>query len=171
MKLIGLTLIVSYKTLELLTNTTRISSHRDPNTTNDTPSIKPNNNQTQLGLIIPRKSQNNFTMKPSATSSLIILNVFIILLAFIPFSSSYFLPPSVQGSAMVHQNYTAISSFRVLNRRGLIQCPHPNPYLQINVSSENSLLSDNEYVNVTVSGVFLPSDDDWVAMISPSDSE
>ncbi|KAI5596132.1 hypothetical protein BDE02_03G186400 [Populus trichocarpa] len=110
-------------------------------------------------------------MKPSATSSLIILNVFIILLAFIPFSSSYFLPPSVLGSAIVHRNYTAISSFRVLNRRGLIQCPHPNPYLRINVSSENSLLSDNEYVNVTVSGVFLPSDDDWVAMISPSDSD
>lgn len=168
---LGPTLIVSYKTLELLTNTTRISFHRDPNTTIDTPSIKPNNNQTQLGLIIPRKSQNNFTMKPSATSSLIILNVFIILLAFIPFSSSYFLPPSVLGSAIVHRNYTAISSFRVLNRRGLIQCPHPNPYLRINVSSENSLLSDNEYVNVTVSGVFLPSDDDWVAMISPSDSE
>ncbi|KAJ7005106.1 inactive purple acid phosphatase 27 [Populus alba x Populus x berolinensis] len=35
----------------------------------------------------------------------------------------------------------------------------------------NNLLSDNEYVNVTVSGVFLPSDDDWVAMISPSDSD
>ena len=168
---LGLTLIVSYKTLELPTNTTRISFHRDPNTTNDTPSIKPNNKSNTTWMIIPRKSQNNFTMKPSATSSLIILNVFIILLAFIPFSSSYLLPPSVLGSAIVHQNYTAISSFRVLNRRDLIQCPDPNPYLRINVSSENNLLSDNEYVNVTVSGVFLPSDDDWVAMISPSDSE
>ncbi|KAJ6857000.1 hypothetical protein NC651_038638 [Populus alba x Populus x berolinensis] len=52
-----------------------------------------------------------------------------------------------------------------------IQCPGPNPYLQINVSSENSPLSDDEYVNVTVSGVFHPSDGDWVAMISPSDSK
>ncbi|KAJ6428114.1 hypothetical protein OIU84_023521 [Salix udensis] len=64
----------------------------------------------------------------------------------------------------------AISSFRVVNRRNLIQCPDANPYLRINVSSKNSPLSHDEFVNVTVSGVFHPSDGDWVAMISPSDS-
>nr|QEZ88176.1 purple acid phosphatase 27 [Populus tomentosa] len=113
-------------------------------------------------------------MKPStsssSSSSSSVLSSFLVLLAFIPFSSSYLLPPSIIGSTVEHQNRTAISSFRVVNRRNLIQCPDPNPYLQINVSSENSPLSDDEYVNVTVSGVFHPSDGDWVAMISPSDS-
>ncbi|KAL9370109.1 hypothetical protein Peur_041308 [Populus x canadensis] len=113
-------------------------------------------------------------MKPStsssSSSSSSVLNSFLVLLAFIPFSSSYLLPPSIIGSTVEHQNHTAISSFRVVNRRNLIQCPDPNPFLQINVSSKNSPLSDDEYVNVTVSGVFHPSDGDWVAMISPSDS-
>ncbi|KAL9407226.1 hypothetical protein Peur_004198 [Populus x canadensis] len=111
-------------------------------------------------------------MKPStsSSSSSSVLNSFLVLLAFIPFSSSYLLPPSIIGSTVEHQNHTAISSFRVVNRRNLIQCPNPNPFLQINVSSKNSPLSDDEYVNVTVSGVFHPSDGDWVAMISPSDS-
>ncbi|XP_010999580.1 PREDICTED: probable inactive purple acid phosphatase 27 [Populus euphratica] len=110
-------------------------------------------------------------MKPStSSSSSSVLNSFLVLLAFIPFSSSYLLPPSIIGSTFEHQNHTAISSFRVVNRRNLIQCPDANPYLQINVSSKNSPLSDDEYVNVTVSGVFHPSDGDWVAMLSPSDS-
>ncbi|KAJ6713299.1 PURPLE ACID PHOSPHATASE [Salix purpurea] len=109
-------------------------------------------------------------MKPSTSSSPAVLDLFLILLAFFPFSSSYMLPPSIVGSTIEHRNHTAISSFRVVNRRNLIQCPDANPHLRINVSSKNSPLSHDEFVNVTVSGVFHPSDGDWVAMISPSDS-
>ncbi|KAB5572979.1 hypothetical protein DKX38_000173 [Salix brachista] len=109
-------------------------------------------------------------MKPSTSSSPAVRDLFLILLAFFPFSSSYMLPPSIVGSTIEHRNHTAISSFRVVNRRNLIQCPDANPYLRINVSSKNSPLSHDEFVNVTVSGVFHPSDGDWVAMISPSDS-
>uniref|UniRef100_A0A2N9EWH6 Purple acid phosphatase n=2 Tax=Fagus sylvatica TaxID=28930 RepID=A0A2N9EWH6_FAGSY len=69
----------------------------------------------------------------------------------------------------MHRNYTAISEFRLLNRRTLIECPNPSPYLQVNVSLKSSL-SDEEYVKVTVNGVSRPSDHDWVAMISPSHS-
>ncbi|KAJ9558211.1 hypothetical protein OSB04_012825 [Centaurea solstitialis] len=65
------------------------------------------------------------------------------------------------------RNYTAISDFRLLNRRKLGECPNPNPYVQIQVSS-TSELSDDEMVTVTVSGVVHPSKSDWVGMISPS---
>lgn len=67
-------------------------------------------------------------------------------------------------------NYTAISDFRVLNRRSLVVCPDPNPYLRINVSSNNPL-SDEQNVTVIVSGVLSPSSSDWVAMVSPSHVE
>lgn len=69
-----------------------------------------------------------------------------------------------------HWNYTAISDFRVLNRRKLLKCDDPNPYLKISVDP-NSSLSNEEYLTVTVSGVLLPSSSDWVAMISPSSSK
>ncbi|XP_028089671.1 probable inactive purple acid phosphatase 27 [Camellia sinensis] len=85
-------------------------------------------------------------------------------------SSSSSLLPLIINSTHEFRNYTAISEFRVLNRRVLGQCPDPNPYLQINVSS-NSDLSDDEFVTVTVSGVLVPGVSDWVAMISPSTSD
>ncbi|KAK8542285.1 hypothetical protein V6N12_014886 [Hibiscus sabdariffa] len=85
----------------------------------------------------------------------------------IPSSSSFELQPSAADAVYHHLNYTAISDFRVLNRRTLIQCPDPNPYLQINVT-DNADLSDDQFVTVNVSGVLVPSDSDWVAMISPS---
>ncbi|KAL9169418.1 hypothetical protein ABFS82_04G077900 [Erythranthe guttata] len=70
------------------------------------------------------------------------------------------------------RNYTAISEFRVLNRRYLIDCPDPNPYLQLNTTSGSGpTLSDDEYVTVNITGVLLPSSGDWVAMISPSHSD
>ncbi|XVE90779.1 hypothetical protein DITRI_Ditri20bG0104200 [Diplodiscus trichospermus] len=84
-----------------------------------------------------------------------------------PVSSSFRLHPSVASSTLVHRNYTAISQFRVVNRRALFQCLDPNPFLQINVS-KNSNLSNEEFVTVTVSGVLVPSRKDWIAMISPS---
>ncbi|KAL8055790.1 hypothetical protein ABFX02_04G078800 [Erythranthe guttata] len=70
------------------------------------------------------------------------------------------------------RNHTAISEFRVLNRRYLIDCPDPNPYLQLNTTSGSGpTLSDDEYVTVNITGVLLPSSGDWVAMISPSHSD
>uniref|UniRef100_A0A2N9EWS7 Purple acid phosphatase n=1 Tax=Fagus sylvatica TaxID=28930 RepID=A0A2N9EWS7_FAGSY len=68
-----------------------------------------------------------------------------------------------------HRNYTAISEFRVINRRKLLKCPDLNPYLKISVSPD-STMSNEEYLTVTVSGVVTPSSSDWVAMISPSSS-
>lgn len=69
-----------------------------------------------------------------------------------------------------HQNYTAISEFRVVNRRKLLPCSDPNPFLQISVSPDNSM-SDSLYLTVAVCGVLLADSSDWVAMISPSTAE
>ncbi|CAA3006733.1 probable inactive purple acid phosphatase 27 [Olea europaea subsp. europaea] len=83
------------------------------------------------------------------------------------FSHSSSLPEGLAKSAAAHRNYTAISEFRVLNRKPLKDCPDLNPYLQINTSSI-AKLSDDGYITVNVTGVLLPSATDWVAMISPS---
>ncbi|WCJ39012.1 purple acid phosphatase 27 [Euphorbia peplus] len=101
-----------------------------------------------------------------------LLKFFLILNLFFFYSSSYSLHPSIVNSKIQHENFTGISSFRVLNRRSLVQCVSPNPNVQINVSSSsgNSKLSDEEFIFVTVAGVSKPSKDQWVAMISPSDS-
>ncbi|XP_054813462.1 uncharacterized protein LOC129314117 [Prosopis cineraria] len=107
----------------------------------------------------------------------------VLLIFFFLSSSSSSLPlhPLVgDNTTAYHRNFTAISEFRVLNRRILEDCSassSPN-YLQVNVTTNSSSsssskngLSDDEFVTVTVSGVSQPSDDDWVAMISPSDSD
>lgn len=86
-------------------------------------------------------------------------------------SSSSSLHPLVFNSKVQHLNYTAISEFRVVNRRFLAECPHPSPYLQISINSTSSGLGDEEFLSVIVSGVLNPSKDDWIAMISPSHSE
>lgn len=70
----------------------------------------------------------------------------------------------------VLQNYTAISDFRLLNRRKLGTCLNPNPYIEINVNTK-SALADDQMITVTVSGVLHPSKNDWVGMISPSHAE
>ncbi|XP_042479945.1 probable inactive purple acid phosphatase 27, partial [Macadamia integrifolia] len=68
-------------------------------------------------------------------------------------------------------DYTAISDFRLLNRRLLEHCLDPNPYIRIKIDSvAESGLSNDQYVTVTVSGVLVPTDSDWVAMISPSNT-
>ncbi|KAK3001823.1 hypothetical protein RJ639_022452 [Escallonia herrerae] len=122
----------------------------------------------------------------SSRSALQLLSTFAIL--FLGYSSpSSNLPSVLVNSTAEFQNYTAISEFRMLNRRSLGDCPDPNPYLRINVSSKptvyddghvrvtastsKSALSDEGYVTVTVSGVLVPSASDWVAMISPSHSD
>ncbi|MBA0667097.1 hypothetical protein Goklo_000221 [Gossypium klotzschianum] len=96
---------------------------------------------------------------------------FILLTLYLAFpSSSFELRPSVADSTFLHRNDTAISDFRVLNRRALFQCPDLNPYLQINVTTQGDL-SDEQFITVNVSGVLVPSDGDWVAMVSPSFSK
>ena len=81
------------------------------------------------------------------------------------FSST--LHPLIANSREEHRNYTAISDFRLINRRFLGECQDLSPYQKINVSS-NVKHGDEEFVTVTVSGVLFPSEHDWVAMISPS---
>ncbi|XP_021750857.1 probable inactive purple acid phosphatase 27 [Chenopodium quinoa] len=68
-----------------------------------------------------------------------------------------------------HNNEHEIPLFRKLNRRHLIDCLSSNPYLQISVNT-SSRLSNEQYINVTVSGISRPSDKYWVAMVSPSHS-
>ncbi|XP_057784798.1 probable inactive purple acid phosphatase 27 [Salvia miltiorrhiza] len=80
------------------------------------------------------------------------------------------LPERLLRSTAELRNHTSISEFRLLNRRQLLDCPDPNPYLKVNVTS-NPSLSDDEYVTVNITGVLLPSENDWVAMISPSHSD
>ena len=57
-----------------------------------------------------------------------------------------------------------------MNRRLMGDCPDPNPHLAIDISTD-SPLADEGNVTVTVSGVMGPDKSDWVAMISPSNSE
>ncbi|KAJ9558213.1 hypothetical protein OSB04_012827 [Centaurea solstitialis] len=76
---------------------------------------------------------------------------------------------ALENSMTEFGNHTAISDFRLLNRRSLIACKNRGPYVHVNVSSIPGL-SDEQYVTVTINGVLKPSKSDWVAMISPSDS-
>lgn len=63
-----------------------------------------------------------------------------------------------------------IHEFRMLNRRHLIECPLVNRFVEISTDADNSPLRDEQNVTVTVSGILHPSDNDWLAMISPSHS-
>lgn len=90
-------------------------------------------------------------------------------------STSQTLTPSlldlvITNTTVLHRNFTAVSEFRLINRRILKDCSASNPFVKVNVTS-NSTLSDDEFVTVTVSGVSNPSNGDWVAMISPSTSD
>ncbi|CAH9085272.1 unnamed protein product [Cuscuta epithymum] len=80
------------------------------------------------------------------------------------------------AAAIELQNHTGISEFRLLNRKRLLECHDPNPYLKlwVELSNDNTnpnQLSDEETVTVHVDGVMLPSSTDWVALISPSHSD
>ncbi|GMN53716.1 hypothetical protein TIFTF001_022855 [Ficus carica] len=119
-------------------------------------------------------------MEPFSSTSNWFLNFFfnlqiLVVLFFCPFScsssSSSSLHPLIAESQAIHHNHTAISDFRLVNRRKLGDCPDLNPYQQtINVSS-GLKLGDQEFVTVTVSGVLFPSKLDWIGMISPSHSD
>uniref|UniRef100_A0A7N0VLU7 Purple acid phosphatase Fn3-like domain-containing protein n=1 Tax=Kalanchoe fedtschenkoi TaxID=63787 RepID=A0A7N0VLU7_KALFE len=67
-------------------------------------------------------------------------------------------------------NYTAISDFRVINRRILIDCPTLNPFVEVTVSPDSGLPNDG-FVKVDVKGILLPTPDDWLAMVSPSHAD
>lgn len=99
---------------------------------------------------------------------------FLLISLFFPYySSSSSLHPLVVDSEKLHLNSTAISNFRLLNRRSLISCPiNLNPYIKLEVisKSKNSLL-DEEFINVVVTGVSIPSIDHWVALITPSNAK
>lgn len=110
-------------------------------------------------------------MEPFISSSLLFKALIIIFLVGFSSSSSSSLDSILVNSTAEFRNYTAISDFRILNRRLLGDCPDPNPYLQINVTSKSTSLSDDQFVTVTVSGVILPAKTDWVAMISPSHAD
>ncbi|KAM5551965.1 hypothetical protein ABKV19_026704 [Rosa sericea] len=97
--------------------------------------------------------------------------VFVILFLGSCASSSSSLHPLVFQSQVEHLNHTAISEFRLLNRKFLVDCPNPSPYLQISVNSSPGGLGDDEFVTVNVSGILNPSKHDWVAMISPANSD
>ncbi|KAJ4969640.1 hypothetical protein NE237_002739 [Protea cynaroides] len=79
----------------------------------------------------------------------------------------------VNSSIEEFKGYTAISEFRLLNRRSLLECSarDQNPYLEIHINEGvEAGIKDSQNVTITVSGVLDPSDSDWVAMISPSSS-
>nr|CAB3474537.1 unnamed protein product [Digitaria exilis] len=71
---------------------------------------------------------------------------------------------------MLHESFAGKSEFRTVNRKMLGSCLNPSPYLSISVSTGDAPLPDEAFVQITVAGVLRPSDDDWVAMITPSNS-
>ncbi|KAJ9558212.1 hypothetical protein OSB04_012826 [Centaurea solstitialis] len=90
--------------------------------------------------------------------------------ALLVFDVSCSLHKALENSTTEFGNHTALSDFRLLNRRSLITCPGSGPYVRIEVG-QISQLSDEQYVTVSISGVLNPSKSDWVAMISPSHSD
>ncbi|CAO2166715.1 unnamed protein product [Urochloa humidicola] len=71
---------------------------------------------------------------------------------------------------MLHESFAGKSEFRTVNRKLLGSCLNPSPYLAIDVSTGGAPLPDEAFLRVTVSGVLRPHGDDWVAMITPSNS-
>jgi len=124
------------------------------------------------------KSMSSHSLSSSMESCNWVLKYVSILLIFFPslhFSTSETLTPSlvdrvITDTKVLHRNFTAISEFRTINRKFLGNCSSSNPFFSVKITP-NSSLSDDGFVTVTVTGVSKPSDSDWVAMISPSNSE
>ncbi|KAJ4970999.1 hypothetical protein NE237_004098 [Protea cynaroides] len=75
------------------------------------------------------------------------------------------------NSTTEFQGHTAISEFRLLNRRILFECLNLNQFLEVKIQAVSETgLSDDQNVTVTITGVLDPSHLDWVAMISPFSS-
>ncbi|XP_019185812.1 PREDICTED: nucleotide pyrophosphatase/phosphodiesterase-like [Ipomoea nil] len=75
----------------------------------------------------------------------------------------------VKSAPAEFRNHTAISEFRVVNRKPLKQCLETTAFLKLRFDS-NATLSDDQYVRVHVDGVLHPSQSHWVALVSPSHS-
>ncbi|KAL8144464.1 hypothetical protein V2J09_017496 [Rumex salicifolius] len=61
--------------------------------------------------------------------------------------------------------------FKMVNRRKLSDCLiNINPFVEIQTSSSSGLISDEENITVTVTGISIPTENEWVAMVSPSHS-
>lgn len=57
--------------------------------------------------------------------------------------------------------------YRCINRRVLEECSDQNPDLRMNLSTQGPL-PDEEFITVTINGLSNPTDDIWVALVSPS---
>lgn len=57
--------------------------------------------------------------------------------------------------------------YRCINRKDLRNCSDQNPDLQMSLSTQGPL-PDEEFITVTVNGLSNPTDDIWVALVSPS---
>ena len=72
---------------------------------------------------------------------------------------------------MLRESFAGKSEFRTVNRKLLGSCLNPGPYLAISVGTGGAAaLPDEAFVKVTVAGVLRPDRNDWVAMITPSNS-
>jgi acid phosphatase type 7 len=80
-------------------------------------------------------------------------------------------PPPLPPPEMFHENFAGKSAeFRTVNRKRLDSCLNPSPYLSINVGTGGAPIPDEAFLQVTVAGVRRPDGNDWVAMITPSNS-
>jgi hypothetical protein len=79
--------------------------------------------------------------------------------------------PPLPPPEMLRESFAGKSEFRTVNRKLLGSCLNPGPYLAISVGTGGAAaLPDEAFVKVTVAGVLRPGRDDWVAMITPSNS-
>jgi hypothetical protein len=79
-------------------------------------------------------------------------------------------PHDLPPPEMLHESFAGKSEFRTVNRKLLSSCLNPSPYLAISVSTGAAPLPDEAFLSVTVAGVLRPDGDDWVAMVTPSNS-
>ncbi|KAB1212498.1 putative inactive purple acid phosphatase 1 [Morella rubra] len=75
-------------------------------------------------------------------------------------SASSLVQPFSSISLAEYYNYTAISEFRVVNRRKLLSCPDPNPYLQISVSPDTAMRNG---VYLTVTAQYVSNDPGYLS--------
>ena len=91
------------------------------------------------------------------------------LCATVSFSTTTTPPPP--PPEMLHESFAGKSEFRTVNRKLLGSCLNPGPYLAISVGTGGAAaLPDEAFVKVTVAGVLRPDRNDWIAMITPSNS-
>jgi hypothetical protein len=70
-----------------------------------------------------------------------------------------------------HQHVLRNEVFSRINRRQLGNCADVNPLLAMEVDAVGGMLDDVQIVTVTVTGALVPSDLDWIAVMSDSSSD